>query len=396
MKKIAIVLHGASVGGIETALTNMLRTIDCKKYNITLFTNFTGNPCVEKLPPNVSAVDLDDFKFKSLIKKNIKSAKIAKAFKMLFAYFKSAFEKNDAKKNEIIFRSFSVTDERFDCAISYKQDYFSICTALFQIKSDKKVMWLHGPIWKESNPDIYYVKWLEAFGKIYGVSSDVIDRFNAVCPQFSKKSEVFLNIMDAGEIKYKSEHFTEDVHKIMESGKALKLLSVGRFCEAKNFDNVPFICKNIIDLGVNVKWFLIGYGEDEQLIKNKISENGMENHVIILGKKDNPFPYIAGCDVYVQPSRIEGRSISVVEAQILAKPVIITEYPTSHAQLKHGYDGMIVPMDNVECAKGIAEIIKDGALLKSLSENAGKSDYCNKKEVNKLYSFLEEGKTYVE
>lgn len=396
MKKIAIVLHGASVGGIETALTNMLRTLDCKKYNITLFTNFTGNPCIEKLPPNVNAVDLDEYNFNSLIKKNFKSFKISKAFKMLFAYFKSSFTKNDAKKNEIIFRSFSVTDEAFDCAISYKQDYSSICTALFQIESDKKVMWLHGPIWKESNPDSSYVKWLETFDRIYGVSSDVIDRLNAACPQFSKKSEVFLNIMDAGEIKYRSKHFSESVHEIMESGNAIKLLSVGRFCEAKNFDNVPFICKNIIDSGVDVRWFLIGYGEDEQLIKNNIASNGMENHVIILGKKENPFPYIAECDVYVQPSRIEGRSISVVEAQILAKPVIITEYPTSHAQLIHGYDGMIVPMDNVECAKGIAKIITDKPLLNSLSENAGKSDYCNKQEVNKLYSFLEERKPYVE
>ena len=60
----------------------------------------------------------------------------------------------------------------------------------------------------------------------------------------------------------------------------------------------------------------------------------MQEHVIILGKKENPYPYIKACDLYIQPSRYEGKCVSVVEAQILRKPVVITDYITSGSQLK--------------------------------------------------------------
>ena len=109
---------------------------------------------------------------------------------------------------------------------------------------------------------------------------------------------------------------------------------------------------------MNVKWYLIGLGPDEELIRKKIEETGMQEHVIILGKKENPYPYMKACDIYVQPSRHEGKCVAVREAQILGKPVIITNYETSVSQLKDGYDGVIVSMDNEKCAQGIAEVIQ--------------------------------------
>ena len=110
----------------------------------------------------------------------------------------------------------------------------------------------------------------------------------------------------------------------------------------------------------------------------------MEKNVIILGKKTNPYPYIKECDIYVQPSRYEGKCVTVREAQMLKKPVVITRYATSNSQLEDGVDGIIVPMDNEGCAKGILEVIRNYKLQKSLVENCSKRDYSNSKEVNKL------------
>ena len=114
----------------------------------------------------------------------------------------------------------------------------------------------------------------------------------------------------------------------------------------------------ILNSDINVKWYLIGFGGDESMIRQKIQEYGMEDHVIILGKKTNPYPYMAECDLYVQPSRYEGNCVSVHEAQILKKPVVITDYPTAHSQLTDGIDGVIVPMDNKGCAEGITKLLK--------------------------------------
>src|SRR5699024_1884006 len=117
---------------------------------------------------------------------------------------------------------------------------------------------------------------------------------------------------------------------------------------------------------VQIRWYLIGYGGDEVMIREKIRETGMENHVIILGKKSNPYPYMAACDVYVQPSRYEGKCVAVQEAQALGKPVIITAYPTAASQLRDGVDGVIVPQDNEGCAAGIAEVLKKPQTLERL------------------------------
>ena len=114
----------------------------------------------------------------------------------------------------------------------------------------------------------------------------------------------------------------------------------------------------------------------------------MENHVILLGKKSNPYPYIKACDVYVQPSRYEGKCVSVIEAQSLHKPVIITNYPTAKSQLKDGVDGIIVPMDNKGCADGIGQVLKNHELMERLSQSTYQMDYSNVGELKKLYEII--------
>ena len=169
----------------------------------------------------------------------------------------------------------------------------------------------------------------------------------------------------------------------------VNLLSIGRFCTAKNFDSVPEICSLLQKEIPNICWYIIGYGSDENLIKDKIKEYHMEEHIILLGKKDNPYPFIKHCDFYVQPSRYEGKALTVVEAQILSKPVIIAAYPTAPSQLRDGIDGIIVPQDPQGMAFGIYKVLKDVELQKKLVENCQKKDYSNSEQIERLYQLME-------
>ena len=180
-----------------------------------------------------------------------------------------------------------------------------------------------------------------------------------------------------------------------EKGR-VNLLSVGRFTDAKNYDNVPDICR-IINLNLNanlnkeakliVRWFLIGYGDD-RLIRQKIHEAGMEDYVILLGKRTNPYPYMKACDIYAQPSRYEGKSVTVREAQMLCKPVVITNYATAKSQIQDGVDGVIVPLDNEGCAKGIADFIRNIPLQNEIISYLHGHDYGNVDEVEKVYQMI--------
>jgi glycosyltransferase involved in cell wall biosynthesis len=169
----------------------------------------------------------------------------------------------------------------------------------------------------------------------------------------------------------------------------IKLLSIGRYSHQKNFDNLPDICRRLVNEHgeVDLKWYIIGFG-DETPIRRAIAETGMEEHVIMLGKKENPYPYIKACDIYVQPSRYEGKSVTVREAQMLCKPVVVTNYPTASSQIQDGIDGVIVPMDNAGCAQGIANVIVDTALQQRLIDYLSAHDYGNESEVEKIYKLI--------
>ena len=211
--------------------------------------------------------------------------------------------------------------------------------------------------------------------------------FWVVFPELKEKILLIPNIMPMRYLAGMTDAFSPESE--MPKDGSIRLLSVGRFCRAKNFDNVPDICRRLRAMGLNVKWYLIGFGGDEALIRQRIQEAGMEDAVIILGKKENPYPYIAACDLYVQPSRYEGKCVSVIEAQILHKPVVITDYATSDSQLQDGYDGIVVPMDSAGCAEGIARVLRDLQLQEQLIENTKQRDYTNAAEIQKLYQLIE-------
>ena len=218
---------------------------------------------------------------------------------------------------------------------------------------------------------------------VVAVSESVANNFIKVFPKLDKKVIVIENILPINSIRKKAESEIQEFDL-----DAIKLLSIGRFASAKNFENIPDICKRLINKGFNVKWYIIGYGPGEDQIRNKIKELDVEDKVIVIGKKENPYPYIKACDYYIQPSKYEGKSVTVREAQMFGKPVIITNYSTSDSQLKNGFDGIIVPIENESCAESIARLILDKDKSKELSSNCLKQDYSNKEEINKLYKMI--------
>jgi glycosyltransferase involved in cell wall biosynthesis len=229
---------------------------------------------------------------------------------------------------------------------------------------------------------------------VISISPDVTKSFLRVFPSLKDKIIEMENILSPAFVRRRAEEF-DATDELAKYGEGIRLLSVGRFCEAKNYDNVPDICHRIISSlstllsPLSLKWFLIGYGGYEELIRQKIKDAGMEEHVIILGKRSNPYPYIKECDFYVQPSRYEGKSVTVREAQMLYKPVVVTNYATAPSQIQNGIDGRIVPMDNEGCANGLVDFIKNHQLQQQIVDYLRVNDYGNINEMEKLYTLLD-------
>ena len=275
-----------------------------------------------------------------------------------------------------------ISDKTYDLAISFLTPHYF---ARERVKAKKYAAWIHTDYTALSfDRSAEFAMWRE-YDAICGVSEQASRSFRTVFPELSNQVQTVENILPRELTTKQAEQPQTD----MPSDGAVKILSVGRFCDAKNFDNVPDICRRLMENGLDVKWYLIGYGGGEPLIRQRIAEAGMQERVIILGKKDNPYPYMQACDLYVQPSRYEGKAVTVREAQLLGKPVVITNYATSASQLEDGVDGVIVPMDNAGCAAGIAALLRAPARMQQLSENCAKRDYTNSAEVEKIYALME-------
>ena len=146
----------------------------------------------------------------------------------------------------------------------------------------------------------------------------------------------------------------------------------------------------MVDKGIDIKWYIIGYGNQkiEQEVRENAKREGVSDRVVLLGKKENPYPYIKACDIYVQPSRYEGKSITVREAQILCKPVIVTNYPTASSQIQSGVDGVIVPLEVDACAREMADFIRNKEEQARVVEYLETHDYGNEREIEKIYQLV--------
>ena len=275
--------------------------------------------------------------------------------------------------------------KKYDLAISFLTPHTYVKN---KVVAKKKIAWIHTdytiyPIAKNVERPIWC-----SYNYIASISNDVTRTFLQVFPTLAPKIMEIENILSPAFVRKRAE--LEDTDKEFRQTDKISLLSIGRYSEQKNYDNVPDICKRLINkTKLNIKWYIIGYGGDEALIRQKIKEAGMEEHVILLGKRSNPYPYIKACDIYVQPSRYEGKSVTVREAQMLCKPVVVTNYPTAPSQIRSGIDGVIVPMDNEGCAHGLAEVICDKSLQERIIAHLKTHDYGNESEVDKIYELIE-------
>lgn len=396
MKNILIISHAMEIGGAERALLGLLYSIDYTKYKVDLFLCRHDGELLKEIPKDVNLLDTNQSRYLAIPMKLLLKEK---AFKMLYGRLKAKIlSKNTVKKlglkpeNQVAltyshkytyrYMDFINPNKEYDLAISFLTPHY-IC--INKCNAKKKIAWIHTDY---STIDIDVKTELDMWNRfdyIASISDQCTKAFLEKFPTLEDKIIRIDNIVTKDMLEKQS---NENIDEMKDD--CIKLLSVGRFSYAKNFDNVPEICSEILKSETNVKWYIIGFGGDEQLIKDKIKEYNMQEHVIILGKRSNPYPYIKACDIYLQPSRYEGKAVTVREAQILHKPVIINRFPTSSSQLIDGVDGVIVPMDNKECAKGIIDFINNKGLQSNIINNLKNKDYSNSSEVEKVYKIMEE------
>ena len=395
-KSLLIVSHALELGGAERSLIGLLESLDPEKWDVDLFLLRHEGELMEMIPPHIHL--LPSVAAYTVLARPMKKTLLEGHLLLTSARFIGKFAaKRYARKHSHVESVVSVEyshkytypfmpkiqwDKEYDLAISYLTPHYFVTK---KVRAKKKLAWIHNDYTQVQLNVPSETKMWSAYDYIASISDSVTESFLKTFPSLEDKIVLIENILPEAMVWKQTEEF--DVTDEMPQ-KGIRLLSIGRFCYQKNFDNVPDICARLLKAGQDVYWYLIGFGSTEDQIKEKIKEAGVEDRVIILGKKSNPYPYLLACDLYVQPSRYEGKAVTVREAQMLHKPSVITDYATAPSQLEDGVDGLIVPMDNEGCAKGIDRLLREPARMAQYANMCKERDYSNSAEAEKLYSLI--------
>ena len=381
MKKILFVMNTMGRAGAETALLELLRRIDRSEYDISLFVLTGQGELINSLPLGVKLLNRysDTTSVhsregrKHLFVSGLKVLLKRFNFVRLLPYFAvnatEMIKKRNLQIEKLLWRAFSDGAERsetkYDLAVSYIEGAAAYYVA-DHVMADKKAAFIHVDYKKSGytrnlDKDCYL-----KFDRIFGVSKEVTDVFLNVYPELAGKTEVFHNLIDAEGIRRKADSgigFTDDF-------SGIRLLTVGRLMAQKSFETSIKACYILKKHGENIRWYVLGEGDRREKLQALIEKLGLERDFILCGAVDNPYPYMKEADIYVHCSRFEGKSIAVQEAQVLGKPIIVSDCSGNREQVIPDEDGVICEFDPRSIAKSIYELIHDENKRDKISKNA--------------------------
>lgn len=395
-KKVLIASFDLAIGGVERSLIGLLNSIDYQKYDVDLMLFKHEGEFFSLLPdgPNLLPENPAYSTFRKSISQIIRDGRYPIAVSRLLAKYISGIKGRTMRVEEpgylTIQYGWELTrpflpelTKEYDLAIGFLWPHHFIGE---KVKAKRKVGWIHTDYSNIVIDKKKENKMWENLDQIIAVSEECSNTFLNLFPQFKRKTMVIENILSPEFIRKQSE-IQSAPEIITEPGKTI-IVSVGRLSHAKGFDNAVRACKQLVDKGYHIAWYVVGYGPLENELLKLITELGLGNHFFLLGKKMNPYPYIKACDIYVQPSRYEGKAVTIREAQILGKPVVITNFPTAKSQVKDGIDGLIAPMGVEGIFEGLKKLLDNPTFRDELVNNTKSMDYGNENEVQKIYSLI--------
>lgn len=379
-RRVFIAIHYMELGGAERSLLGLLENMNPDEYEIDLFVYSHRGELMKFIPEHVhllpenpayAAYDLP------LIRVFCQGHFLVFAARLWAKFSNWCYNrKSDCQIYSLIDEVGRVTSSilpsleylgEYDVAISFLTPHYIVRD---KVRARKKIAWIHTD-YSAVRVNVYreFQVWA-SYDHIVSISPNVSSVFLHIFPSLASKLIEQENFLPYRLIFQQADEFEAS----QEMSGIIRLLSIGRFCPAKNFLGAVEIMSELCKLRDDVTWYLIGYGGEEMRIRRKIEHYGLENKFIILGKRANPYPYIKACDLYIQPSVYEGKSVAVKEAQLLGTPVAITRYPTAASQIQEGVDGSILPLgDPAATAWALHALLSEPEQMYRMAFNAAKT-----------------------
>lgn len=390
-KKLLFVTNGMVIGGSTTSLLSILNQLDYSKYDVDLALYLKTGEWLDKIPKSVSNI----FEIRKYIDKKEEYIHRLLSPKYMYHFCVSKIidhrdkvgmhgaqylEYKDAEfLNKI--------DQEYDVAIAFLEGFSCKYVARY-ITAKKKIAWIHvNYIDSKFNPK-YDAESMKAFKRIVLVSDDCNISFNKCFPELQKRTVVIENILSNKHVQ----RMAEDTIDFFADNTKTNLVTTCRITfESKALDRAlaAFNRAKQSTERFNLRWYIIGDGSDYDFLRILIKNNNLQDDIILLGKKSNPFPYLKKMDMFFLPSKREGKPMAVTEAFMMGLPALVTEFSSAREQVRDGVDGMIVDNSEQGVYEGLLKIIEHPEIIEDLKKNVLQTDYSNVEEMKKIEALIE-------
>ena len=314
MKKLLFSAYSLEVGGIEKALVTLLNKLQEKGYNITLVLEKKEGIFLEELNPQIQIITYTPNDNKNILKR--KFINLMKQIKFTLKY-----------KN------------KFDFSASFAT-YSNSGAFVARTASKNSYLWGHADyltLFKNNIDEMkkfFKEKKYNKFKNIIFVSKEGKDTFISVFPNAKNKTIVCNNIINNQQIIELADKEIE-----LKKEEIITFLNVGRHDERqKRLSKIIEVAKKLKQENYKFKILFVGDGQDTEKYKEMVNSYNLEEQIIFLGRKQNPYPYFKISDCVILASDYEGYPVVFLESMILNKPIITTKVSDyEEIEGKYGY-----------------------------------------------------------
>lgn len=380
-KNILFVVDNLKMGGVTKVLINMLKSLDNFDYSIDLLVLHYYKDMLIDLPNNIKIIK--GSKYFHIVDQNLKSLLVNKDIKNIFRKCCFSFNiKTNIIKRKIKKDRLKNIKKQYDVEIAFGDGFPYLYTSYGN--SIKKIAWMHSDVAVRDYSARYYKNIKNALSKMdlcIAVSDKVAtsykNRYNIATV------EVIPNIIDDYEIIKKSKLAPE----VSFDKNQLNFISVGRLDYSKNYLMLLNVAKHLIDDGYKFKVYIVGDGEENVTLQKAIINLKMEKHFILLGRKDNPYPYVKNSDLFLLSSRYEGLPTVIIEALILHIPCISTEVAGIYEILNNSF-GVITKNTENDFYLNLKHLLDNPQKIIEMKENLSNYKYNNNIIIDKIKNIL--------
>lgn len=337
-KELLFSINDLRVGGIETAIINLLNNIDHKKYNVTLVMEEKTGVLLKNVNKNVKVQEL----------------------------------KVSNNKNVIIRKGINFIRKLNFSILNYYKFDFSCCYATYSLSANKIALtasknnsiYVHSNyryIYKDKTEfkNFFNCRNISSFRRIIFVANEAEKDFIKIYPELKNKCLVLNNFIDSDKILKLS---TEKISETHPKNKKL-FVFIGRLDDSsKKVSRAINLLKSLSDVNL----LIVGDGPDRKMYEDLVTKNDLSKRVTFVGQKTNPYPYIKLADYVILTSDYEGFPVTYLEAITLHKR-ILTTIDVSDESINIGKDyATIISMDEKEMLKDVQKELSSPRKIKDI------------------------------